>query len=123
MNRTILLAEDEDDVRDLLGDYLGSRGHAVLPAANGASALALSRSFGGSIDLLLTDVIMPAMTGLDLAHHVQRERPGIEVVFMSGYAPRLAELRASGCPSAAFLAKPFSLRALDAAVQGLLARA
>ena len=123
MSLTILLAEDEDDVRDLLGDYLGARGHAVLTAPDGARALAVSRAHDGPIDLLLTDVIMPRMTGLDLAHYVRRERPDIDVVFMSGYAPRLAELRASGCPSAAFLAKPFSLRALDAAVQGLLARA
>ena len=117
MSMTILLAEDEDDVRDLLAGFLESRGHRVLIAANGAAALDLSRAYDGPIDLLLTDVVMPAMSGVDLARQVQCERPGIDVVFMSGYAPRLSEPGGPASRAAGFLAKPFSLHTLDAAVK------
>ncbi len=113
MSLTILIAEDEADVRDLIVSFLESRGHHLLVAANGAAALEMARAFDGAIDVLLTDVVMPVMSGVDLARHLQRERPDMDIVFMSGYAPKLAELRAGGCSSSAFLAKPFSLKALD----------
>src|SRR5262245_44007411 len=107
MKLTILLAEDEDDVRELIATYLESRGHQLLVASNGAHALELAHAHDGAIDLLLTDVVMPGMTGVELARRLHRERPCMDLVFMSGYMPEPAEIRASAFPTSTFLAKPF----------------
>lgn len=114
---TILLAEDEDDVRDLIATFLRSRGYELLVAANGAEALDLARTYEGAIDLLLTDVVMPVVSGVDVARRLQRERPCMEIVFMSGYMPEPAEIRASAFPASTFLAKPFTLQSLGATLR------
>ncbi|MFI5177785.1 MAG: ATP-binding protein [Vicinamibacterales bacterium] len=112
--RTILLAEDEDEVRDLVTDYLQAVGYRVLAGSDGAAALARARGYEGYIDLLLTDVVMPVMGGPELADRLVAEHPEARVLFMSGFAPEgLASFRA-GVP---LLRKPFSLDALGAAVR------
>ena len=91
-DQTILLVEDEDAVRRLVHEVLRRLGYRVLVARDGAEALALSQSHTDSIDLLLTDVIMPGMDGRDLAARLQATRPETQVLFMSGYAePPLPE--------------------------------
>jgi CheY-like chemotaxis protein len=83
---TVLVVEDDDGVRELAGSILAEAGYTVLTAAGSREALALLEDHAGPLDLLLTDVVMPEMNGPALAEHVRCLRPGIRVVFMSGYA-------------------------------------
>ena len=82
---TILLVDDEQDVRSVLADMLREEGYHVLEAASGHEALAASDAHPGNVDLLLTDLIMPGMTGRMLADALSSRRPYITVVFISGY--------------------------------------
>jgi two-component system, cell cycle sensor histidine kinase and response regulator CckA len=85
-HETLLLAEDEPGIRAMTRVYLENLGYKVLDAPNGSEALRISREYGQAIDLLLTDIVMPGMRGDDLARTIQKERPGIAVLFISGYA-------------------------------------
>jgi len=82
---TILLVEDDPSVRSLVRQVLESDGYAVLTASTGAEGLRLSREYRGRIRMLVTDVVMPGMNGRALADGIERDRPGIKVLFMSGY--------------------------------------
>jgi signal transduction histidine kinase/CheY-like chemotaxis protein len=84
-SETILLVEDEDEVRELAREVLQLSGYTLLVARHGREALALAQAYRGSIDLLLTDVVMPHMSGRDLAQRLQEERPTLRVLYMSGY--------------------------------------
>jgi CheY-like chemotaxis protein len=86
-NEAILLVEDEDGVRDLVRLVLQDAGYQVLPARNGAEALELCGRQAAPPDLLLTDLIMPQMSGVELARQMRRRFPGIKVLFMSGHTP------------------------------------
>jgi two-component system cell cycle sensor histidine kinase/response regulator CckA len=118
---TILLAEDESALRHLAERILVGGGYRVLAARNGVDALARARSWGGPIDLLLSDVVMPEMGGGELWRTLTKERPGLPVVFMSGYTDdeivRAGILR----QDFGFLPKPFGQRALLEAVGDALA--
>lgn len=92
-NETVLLVEDEPALRTLTKLILSSHGYQVLDAANGMDALRLLQNSDTQIDLLLTDVIMPGMTGLELADEVVRLRPSTRIAYMSGYAEVPGELR------------------------------
>src|ERR1039458_472427 len=83
-NETILLAEDEDVIRLMLVEILTPQGYTVLDAARGAGALALAERAGQPIDLLVTDMTMPGMTGWDLAKCLRQTRPSLPVLFISG---------------------------------------
>src|SRR5207237_157769 len=104
---TILLVEDEESLRSLLRELLESFGYAVLEAGHGADALRVAEQYAAAIDLLLSDIVMPQMTGRELAERLARLRPGLKVLFMSGYA-------AGGAPQheipaeAAYIEKPFT---------------
>jgi CheY-like chemotaxis protein len=104
---TILLAEDEEDVRTLLCELLESHGHRVLEANSPAQALVVSAAYRGHIDLLLTDVVMPGGTGRDLARELMGRRPDMRVLYISGYPEHGAPARVleQGVP---FLSKPFT---------------
>ncbi|HET7583829.1 MAG TPA: ATP-binding protein [Gemmatimonadaceae bacterium] len=117
---TVLLAEDEAAVRAITSRTLSALGYTVLTARDGADALALSRRHGGAIDLLLTDVVMPVMGGAELASHLTAERPGLQVIYMSGYADDELVRRAMSDPAIAFLAKPFDGRVLARKVRDVL---
>lgn len=116
---TILVVEDEDLVRGMTVEYLVSRGYRVLEASNGRQALDVI-SDGDDISLLLTDLVMPEIGGRRLAGEVERLRPGIKIVYMSGYADEetLSWLKAE--PGAHFLAKPFPLETLGRKVREAL---
>jgi PAS domain S-box-containing protein len=116
---TILLVEDEDSVRSLARRVLQRHGYTVLEAPDAPAALELSAQYAGSIDLLLTDMRMPGLNGHTLAERLAGQRPGLGVLFMSGYTEHRAELPA-GSERAAFLQKPFSASELLASVQALL---
>ena len=100
----ILLAEDDRLVRDVVRAMLTKAGYAVLDATDGEHALEVSRNFEGSIDVLLTDMKMPRMDGLQLSSLIAKERPGIKVLMMSGKTS--GELLLVG-RSVEFLRKPF----------------
>jgi CheY-like chemotaxis protein len=110
---TILVVDDDDDVRDIVADILAARGHAVLRAASGAEALGICARHAGPIDLLLTDVEMPWMTGPRLARAVRAIRSEARVLFMSGATH-------DGGLDASFLPKPFTVAALVGCVGALL---
>src|SRR5258708_731837 len=82
---TILLAEDSEALREMAREYLESMGYLVLEASSGAGALQKAKEFNGTIHLLLTDVVMPEMSGPELARQIVETRPGIRVIFTSGY--------------------------------------
>jgi two-component system cell cycle sensor histidine kinase/response regulator CckA len=86
-SETILLAEDDGAVRRLAGDVLRRYGYTVLQARDGAEALSVVQQHSGAIDLLLTDVVMPGLSGPDLADRVAMIRPTIRVLYSSGYIP------------------------------------
>jgi two-component system, cell cycle sensor histidine kinase and response regulator CckA len=85
-HETLLLAEDEVGIRAMTRVYLESLGYKVLEAANGNEALLVSRGYTDTIDLLITDIVMPGMRGDELVRAMQKERPGIAALFISGYA-------------------------------------
>jgi CheY-like chemotaxis protein len=117
---TILLVEDESELRVLLRRALEAHGYAVLDAGDGAAALELARAFPGPIHLLLTDVVMPQLSGTELAAMLLDERPAMRVVFMSGYSDEAIERHGVLSPDSVFLQKPVSPDALSRTVRELL---
>ncbi|MFS0736312.1 response regulator [Sphingomonas sp. 1P06PA] len=116
---TILLVEDEDMVRAVAERALSRQGYQVLTAENGERALEMLEQ-GASIDLLISDVVMPAMDGPTLVRHARERNPALPILFMSGYAEE--QLRRSiDIDNVAFLAKPFSVQQLGAAARDALA--
>ncbi|HTR96587.1 MAG TPA: ATP-binding protein [Candidatus Acidoferrales bacterium] len=116
----ILLVEDEDMVRDLARRALTDLGFFVLAAASGAQAIELAADAGTRVDLLLTDVIMPTMSGRQLFEQLARQRPGLRVVYMSGYTDNVIAPHGVLEPGTPFIQKPFTLDALAAALDGAL---
>lgn len=106
--RTILLVEDERSLRKLVRKTLSDAGHKVFEAGDASEALEVSRKTKDAIDLLLTDVIMPGMSGRKLADIVVAERPGIGVLYMSGYADGEIATHGTLEPGTAILRKPFT---------------
>ena len=113
---TVLIVEDEEPVRLILGEALSNAGYTVLEAGTGPAALAEWDQHAASIDLLLCDVVMPdGISGSDLARRLTDARPDLHVILMSGYQEHATDL-----PGAMFLAKPFSLQRLLVAVRQCL---
>jgi len=109
---TVLLTEDEQDVREIARQFLESGGYRVIEAKDGAEAIQLAAAHRGEIQLLVTDMVMPGMTGQELAVRLQSEHPGLNVVFMSGYSEHAATEMANADPSVRLLTKPFSRAAI-----------
>lgn len=118
---TILAAEDDAAVRSVLRRALAPLGYEVLEAADGEEALRLARAHPGPIHLLITDVVMPGMSGFDLCARLTRERPELRVLYISGH-PRDGTGDSRLPADAAFLSKPFALADLARAVCGVLDR-
>jgi PAS domain S-box-containing protein len=117
---TILLAEDEEAVRRLATQALQRQGYRVLPATNGEDALALFKSHSDAIQLLLSDIVMPGMSGPDLAIRLLNERPDLKVLFMSGYTDDLLVPYKGRFPDAPLLQKPFTPVELTTRVREIL---
>jgi PAS domain S-box-containing protein len=118
-SETVLLVEDEEAIRSLAVRLLSQSGYGVLSAADGASALQLLAGHKGGIDLLITDVVMPGMSGPQVAAAVRAKYPQVKVLYASGYAGD--ELRRHGVAvDGNLLAKPFTLTQLAEKVRGVL---
>jgi len=120
---TILLVEDEEAVRSFAARALKLRGYNVLEAAGGEEALEIVKSSASTIDLLITDVVMPNMDGPTLVRAVKRLRPDMAVIFMSGYAEEAFRRNDEKAEDLHFLPKPFGLKQLAAKVKDVLSEA
>ncbi len=116
----ILVVEDEDAVRELLESMLTGLGYRVTPAANGGEALLLVEEKGLNPDLVITDVVMPQMSGRALADRLRRAQPDLKVLFMSGYTDNVIAHHGVLDPGTPFIQKPFSIGDMAAKVQALL---
>jgi DNA-binding response OmpR family regulator len=105
---TLLLVEDNESLRGLICDYLEVEGCKVLSAADGTAAVREADEFPGQIDVLLTDVVLPGNNGKWVAEEVARRRPGIKVVYTSGYTPNAIVHHGVLEPDVLFLQKPFT---------------
>jgi PAS domain S-box-containing protein len=117
---TILLAEDEQDVREVAREFLESGGYKVIEAQDGAEALRLATEHNAAIDLLVTDMVMPGMTGKELARRLQRQHSTISVVYMSGYSEQTMAETAQADVNRLLLTKPFSRGSILRAVRTAL---
>ena len=107
-DETILLAEDDDSVRVVMGEVLRDLGYQVLEAREGGEALDIAAGHAGRIDLLLTDVVMPGFGGGELRRRLAPTRPGLRVLYISGVMDDVIVQRGQAEPGAVFLQKPFS---------------
>jgi len=117
---TILLVEDEPQVRELVLQVLKAQGYQVIWAMDGAHALTQAHKHSGPIHLLLTDVVMPGMSGRELAERLAGTHAGTRVLFMSGYTDDAVLRHGVSAPGTAFLQKPFALEQLLTLVRQLL---
>jgi two-component system, cell cycle sensor histidine kinase and response regulator CckA len=121
--RTVLLAEDEELVRGLVARILEEGGFAVHSAASGEDALALHDGLDGAVDVLVTDMAMPGMSGRALARRLRERHPRIPIVLMSGYTEEAPALDSDDDVGVTFLEKPFSPAALIKAIDAVVAQA
>jgi two-component system cell cycle sensor histidine kinase/response regulator CckA len=117
---TVLIIEDEQAVRDIVTRILKRHGYVVLVAASGAEALALSAAFESTIDLVISDAVMPGMGGGEVVRRLQEQRPGLKALFMSGYTDDEVIRRGIISATTSFIQKPFSLTAFARATRETL---
>ncbi len=118
--RTILLVEDQELLREMIREGLESAGMRVIEACDGEQALGLSRGFAGRIDLLLTDVVMPKISGRELAETIVRERPDLKLLFMSGYTSDIIAAAGELEEGISLLQKPFTIEELLERIETLM---
>ncbi|WAP68343.1 response regulator [Jiella pelagia] len=117
---TILLVEDEDNVRAVNSRALTMRGYDVKEAASGVEALEVLEELDGKVDIVVSDVVMPEMDGPTLLREMRKTRPDLKFIFVSGYAEEAFAKNMPEGEKFGFLAKPFSLRELAVAVKTML---
>jgi len=117
---TVLVVEDEDNVRNLVRQVLEAQGYTVLEASGAREALYMYENHSGSLDLLLTDIVLSGKSGRELAKELRELSPGLRVVFMSGYTDDEVVRGGIGTPKSLFLAKPFSHDQLTHTVRAAL---
>ena len=119
-SETVLLVEDEESVRQLVRETLEAKGYRVLEADNGDSGLAAATDFDGDIHLMITDVVMPGMSGNELAQRVGKARPATKILYLSGYTEDTIVSEGTIESGTAFLQKPFTLQNLSRKVREVL---
>jgi signal transduction histidine kinase/CheY-like chemotaxis protein len=119
-NGTVLVVEDDDMVRKLVCEAIRGFGYTVLEARHGEEALSIVDCHEGTIHLLITDVVMPGMNGLELARRLKSSRPDLPVLFMSGYAEEAVRHLGAADPGKAFLQKPITPASLAAKLAEIL---
>jgi DNA-binding response OmpR family regulator len=117
---TILVVEDEEIVRQLVCEILEQQGYRVLCAVDGAEALKLAGDYDREIHLLVTDVIMPLMNGQELAALLSAQRPGLKVLYVSGYSDKDIDSHGVLDAQVELLEKPFTPQSLAGRVRELL---
>jgi nitrogen-specific signal transduction histidine kinase/ActR/RegA family two-component response regulator len=117
---TILFVEDEENVRELVSEYLQARGYTVIEAGDGIAALELAEKHSGSIQLLITDVVMPKLSGRELATRISAQRKDLKVLYISGYTDDSVFRHGVLEGGMSFLQKPFNLKALAEKVRAIL---
>jgi signal transduction histidine kinase len=118
---TVLVVEDDDGVRALIRHLLHRLGYTVLVAASGTEALEVARQHHGAIDLLLSDVVMPGMNGVELSRRLQVHRPGVKVLYLSGHVDEAVVGRGVLAAETAILKKPFTVPMLAQKIREVLA--
>ena len=118
----VLLVEDDEAVRQMTSQMLECAGYAVVPAQSPLQAISICRSTATRIDLILTDVIMPVMSGKEMADRIAELRPGIRFIFMSGYTSDVITQRGVLAEGMHFIHKPFDLRTLSQKILSVLAQ-
>ena len=121
-SETILLVEDEASLRELVRECLEGGGYTVLEARHGTQALELSERYSGPLHLLMTDVVMPGMSGRELAERLRAARPEVRILYMSGYTDDAVVLHGVLAEDMAFLQKPFTTETLARTVREVLDR-
>jgi two-component system cell cycle sensor histidine kinase/response regulator CckA len=116
MKSAILLVDDCDSLRSILARYLTLHGYTVIEAGDDIEALQTCDEFEGGIPLMITDISLPRLTGIELAERVKAIRPEASVLYMSGYAPDMLTERTKEC----FLQKPFRLDDLVERVRSVI---
>ncbi len=111
-NETILIAEDNEQVRKLAEIILENNGYSVLAAEDGEAAMEILQTSGGGIDLLLTDLLMPGMNGRDLFLNAKKIYKSIKVIYMSGYTDDIISPEQDLEPGVYFIQKPFTINLL-----------
>lgn len=119
-NETILVVDDEDSLRTVVGDLLTQLGYHVLSTSNGEDALKLAAEYPDKIDLLLSDVVMEPISGPALAEALTRSRPAMKVVFISGYATETLAPDGNLKPGTVLVNKPFTMKLLSAKLREVL---
>jgi len=118
---TILVAEDQPDLRWMICQFLQALGYQVLEAKDGRDAVALAQHYVGPIDIVVTDVVMPHFRGPEVARRLRAARPDIKVIFMSGYTEgEVSAINDEGASDMPLLQKPFELDLLAAKVREIL---
>jgi two-component system cell cycle sensor histidine kinase/response regulator CckA len=117
---TVLVVEDQDGIRDIVGESLRRNGYKLLIAVDGDEALKMAGAYADPIHLLVTDLVMPNIGGRELAHRLTQLRPRMKVLYMSGYSEHAALSNEVADPPTDVLQKPFSLDALVRNVRSIL---
>lgn len=120
VTETILVVEDEDEIRDMVREYLERKGYTVVSANNGSEALQVAQRYKGSIHLLLTDVVMPQVGGRELAQQIRGMRPRIKILFTSGYPEHAGLTDRVADQSPEILQKPYPLSTLASRIRLML---
>ena len=119
-SETILFVEDEESVRELVRDYLAGTGYKVLEATDGIQALEIAEAHKGPIHILVTDVVMPRLSGRELATRISSQRPKTKVLFISGYTDDSIFRHGVLAGGVAYLQKPFNLKAIAQKIREVL---
>jgi two-component system, cell cycle sensor histidine kinase and response regulator CckA len=119
-SETVLLVEDDESLRQLVRETLEAKGYKVLEADNGEAALRIACAHPGSIDMLITDVVMPGMSGRELAKELGASHPQSRILFLSGYTEDTIVHHGVLPPGTVFLQKPFTLQSLASKVREVL---
>lgn len=118
-HEVVLVAEDEELVREMVVAALKQRGYAVVAVTTGEEALEVIDQRGAELGVLLTDVVMPGISGIELLERARQARPDLRAIFMSGYTALTVDQRQPP-PGVTFLEKPFTLARLDEAIRETL---
>jgi two-component system cell cycle sensor histidine kinase/response regulator CckA len=119
-HETILLVDNEEDLRNATSEYLASCGYRVLTAGDGKEAVAISERHDGAISLLISEIVMPKLSSRGLIEHVRKTRSGTHVLLISGYTDEAVRTHGISLDPSCFLQKPFTFQALGAKIRGIL---